>query len=103
VVFQIGFCNIGGFPVLPSPNDKAQEIKTFMALYDIDLFGGSGANLKWAKLPDTTHLQNGFKMSLLAKPLQLIIQQKILLDINMAAPFGLVHQSGQLCRMVLTM
>jgi len=26
-IFQIGFCNIGGFPAMPLPNDKAQELK----------------------------------------------------------------------------
>jgi len=43
------------------PNDKAQELKHFMALFDIDLFGGSKANLNWSKLPDQMHLQEWFR------------------------------------------
>jgi len=39
-IFRIGFCNIGGFPAAPAPNDKAQELKTFTAIFDLDLFGG---------------------------------------------------------------
>jgi len=58
--FMIGFCNIGSFPVAPSPNDKAQELKTFMALFDLDLFGGSEANLNWSKLPDNLCLNEWF-------------------------------------------
>jgi len=60
-IFRIGFCNIGGFPASPPPNDKAQEIKTFMALYDIDLFGGSKANLNWTKLPEMVRLREWFR------------------------------------------
>jgi len=59
-IFWIGFCNIGGFLASPSPNNKAQEIKTFMALYDINLFGGSKANLNWTKLPDMVQLMEWF-------------------------------------------
>jgi len=51
-IFRIGFCNIGGFPAAPPPNNKAQELKRFMALYNLDLFGGSESNLNWSKLPD---------------------------------------------------
>jgi len=58
--FRIGFCNIGGFLASLSPNDKAQELKTFMALFDLDLFGGSEANLNWSKLPDNLHLNEWF-------------------------------------------
>jgi len=43
------------------PNDKAQDIKHFMALYDIDLFGGSEANLNWSKLPDQMRLPEWFR------------------------------------------
>jgi len=32
-IFWVGYCNIGGFPATPMPNNKAQERKTFMALY----------------------------------------------------------------------
>jgi len=60
-IFRIGFCNIGGFPAAPPPNDKAQELKTFMALYDLDVFGGSEANLNWSKLPENIRLSEWFK------------------------------------------
>jgi len=57
---RVSFCNIGGFPLMNHPNEKAQELKHFMVLYDIDLFGGSKANLNWSKLPDLMHLQEWF-------------------------------------------
>jgi len=60
-IFRIGFCNIGGFPASPPPNDKAQELKTFMALYDLDVFSGSEANLNWSKLLDNIHPSEWFK------------------------------------------
>jgi len=59
-IFRIGFCNINGFPASPPPNDKAQELKTFMALYDLNLFGGSKLNLNWSKLPDNLWLSEWF-------------------------------------------
>jgi len=59
-IFRIGFCNVGGFPATPSPNDKAQELKTFMALYDLNLFGGSKSNLNWTKLPDNLCITEWF-------------------------------------------
>jgi len=60
-IFQVGFCNIGGFPALPPPNDKAQELKTSMALYDIDILRGSEANLNWSKLPENIRLSEWFR------------------------------------------
>jgi len=60
-IFRIGFCNIDGFPASPPPNDKAQELKTFMALYDLDLFGGSESNLNWSKVPDNLRLAEWFR------------------------------------------
>jgi len=52
---------VDGFPASPFPNDKAQELKTFMALYDLDLFGGSESNLNWSKLPDNLRLAEWFR------------------------------------------
>jgi len=34
-LFWIGFCNVGSFPATPMPKDKAQEFKTFTALYNL--------------------------------------------------------------------
>jgi len=59
-IFHTGFCNVGGFPIMPGLNAKAQEIKHFMALHDIDLFGGCEANLNWSKAPDSMQLQEWF-------------------------------------------
>jgi len=42
------------------PNAKAQEIKHFMALHDIDLFGGCEANLNWSQSSESMHLQEWF-------------------------------------------
>jgi len=42
-------------------NDKAQELKHFMALYDIDLFRGSEANLNWSALPAQMRLSEWFR------------------------------------------
>jgi len=59
-VFWVSYCNIGGFPVMSNPNDKAQEIKHFMATYDLDLFGRCKANLNWSKTLDTMKLHKWF-------------------------------------------
>jgi len=42
------------------PNEKAQEIKHFMTLHNLDLFGGCEANLNWSKLPDNICLSEWF-------------------------------------------
>jgi len=60
-IFRIGYCNVGGFPAMSFPNDKAQELKHFMALYDLDLFGGCEANLNWSKAPDSIRLSEWFR------------------------------------------
>jgi len=56
--FRIRFCNIGGFPVTPVPNNK--ELKTFMELFDLDLFIDSKSYLNWSKLLDNLHLTEWF-------------------------------------------
>jgi len=60
-IFRVGFCNVGGFPAMFGPNPKAQEIKHFMALHDIDLFGGCEANLNWSRAPDSMRLLEWFR------------------------------------------
>jgi len=45
---------------MSSFNDKAQEIKHFMALYDLDLFGGCEANINWSRAPDAMRLHEWF-------------------------------------------
>jgi len=60
-IFRVGFCNIGGFPASPPPNNKAQELKTFMALYAIDVLRGSEANLNWSKPPENVCLLEWFR------------------------------------------
>jgi len=60
-IFRVGFCNIGGFPAMFAPNSKAQEIKHFMALHDIDLFGGCEANINWSRSSEAMRLQEWFR------------------------------------------
>jgi len=60
-IFRIGFCNVRGFPVMSSFNDKVQEIKHFMALYDLDLFGRCEANINWSRTPDAMRLHKWFR------------------------------------------
>jgi len=60
-IFWVGFCNIGGFPAMSSPNAKAQELKHFMALHDIDLFGSCEANLNWSRSSESMRLQEWFQ------------------------------------------
>jgi len=60
-IFRVGFGNIGGFPLMPSLNAKAQDIKHFMALYDLDIFGGCESNFNWSKAPDSMRLQEWFR------------------------------------------
>jgi len=61
-----------------------------MALYNIDLFGGSKANLNWSKLPDNVQLPNGLGMSLPVGHLLPTTQQRTSHGINMVELFGSV-------------
>jgi len=88
-IFRVGFCNIGGFPAMFGPNTKAQEIKHFMALHDINLFGGCKANLNWSKASILYIYRNGFEIFLLAKLIWLIMSLKKWASSNTEAPFGL--------------
>jgi len=58
--FQIGFCNIGGFPTKTTNNEKVSELKHFFASSDLDLFSGCESNLNWKCLPDQIQLKEWF-------------------------------------------
>ncbi len=59
--FRVGFCNIGGFPVLSHHNEKVLDIKHFIVSSDLDLFGGCESNLNWRCLPDHLQLREWFR------------------------------------------
>jgi len=59
--FQIGFCNVGGFPALARNNHKVSELKHFIASHNLDLFGGCESNLNWYTLLDQLQLKEWFR------------------------------------------
>jgi len=55
------FAILGAFQLHPHLTTKPKKLKTFMALYDLDIFGSSKANLNWSKLPDNIWLSEWFR------------------------------------------
>jgi len=86
--FRISFCNIGGFLALGFSNPKVSEIKTFLASYNLNVFGSCKANLNWYGLPDHLQLKEWFRMAV--KLSRLITVMKTVVNTSLAACSGLL-------------
>jgi len=61
--FRVGFCNIGGFSSNAQVNHKGTDVKHFITVHHLDLFGGCESNINWRNLPEKSQLKEWFRVA----------------------------------------